>query len=55
MIAYFSVVAKGLIIVPILPDFTRDEIENVLIHSETKAMFISEKLLPRVDGLKFPQ
>mgnify|MGYP000228607787 CR=1 FL=1 len=48
VIAYFSVVANGLIIVPILPDFTRDEIENVLIHSESKAMFISEKLLPRV-------
>jgi len=38
VIAYFSVVANGLIIVPILPDFTREEIENVLkplLKSET--------------------
>ena len=55
VVAYFSVVANGLIIVPILPDFTREEIENVLIHSESKAMFISEKLMSRVDGLKLPQ
>src|ERR1035437_406120 len=54
VIAYFSVVANGLIIVPILPDFTREEIENVLIHSESKVLFISERLLSRIEGLVFP-
>jgi len=52
VIAYFSVVAHGLIIVPILPDFTRDEIENVLLHSESKVLFVSERLSSRIDGLK---
>lgn len=54
VIAYFSVVSKGLIIVPILPDFTREEIENVLVHSEAKGLFISERLLSRIEGLKLP-
>lgn len=54
VIAYFSVVSKGLIIVPILPDFTREEIENVLVHSEAKGLFISERLLSRIEGLELP-
>src|ERR1035437_8601564 len=54
VIAYFAVVSNGLIIVPILPDFNREEIENVLIHSESKAIFISERLLSRIEGLVFP-
>ncbi|MDO9153902.1 MAG: AMP-binding protein [Paludibacter sp.] len=55
VIAYFSVVSKGLVIVPILPDFTREEVENVLLHSETKALFVSERLNQRVNGLELPE
>ncbi|MEI8085026.1 MAG: AMP-binding protein [Paludibacter sp.] len=54
VIAYFSVVANGLIIVPILPDFTREEIENVLVHSEAKVLFVSERLSSKVEGLELP-
>ena len=54
VIAYFSVVSKGMIIVPVLPDFTRQEVENVLIHSEAKVLFVSERLQSRVDGLELP-
>lgn len=54
VVAYFAVVSKGLIIVPILPDFTTDEIENVLSHSEAKVLIVSERLLPRVEGLQLP-
>ena len=54
VIAYFSVVSNGMIIVPILPDFTREEIENVLLHSESKAIFISERLSSRIEGLDLP-
>jgi long-chain acyl-CoA synthetase len=52
--AYFSVVANGLIIVPILPDFTSDEIDNVLKHSEAKVLFVSERLFSRIEGLELP-
>ena len=54
VIAYFSVVSNGLIIVPILPDFTREEIDNVMIHSESKVLFVSERLSHRIEGLEFP-
>ena len=54
VIAYFSVVSNGLIIVPVLPDFTREEVENVLVHSESKVLFISERLISRVEGLELP-
>ena len=54
VIAYFAVVARGLVIVPILPDFTRAEVENVLLHSEAKALFVSERLKPKTDGLELP-
>lgn len=52
VIAYFAVVARGLVIVPILPDFTREEVENVLIHSAK--VFVSERLKPKTDGLELP-
>src|SRR5665647_3208963 len=54
VIAFFSVVSNGLIIVPILPDFTREEIDNVMIHSESKVLFISERLLSRIEGNSNP-
>ena len=54
VVAYFSVVSNGLIIVPILPDFNREEIENVLVHSESKALFVSERLSSRIEGLELP-
>jgi len=54
VIAYFSVVAKGLIIVPILPDFTRLEVENVLLHSESKVLFVSDRLASRIENLELP-
>jgi long-chain acyl-CoA synthetase len=54
VIAYFAVVSNGLVIVPILPDFTREEIETVLNHSESKALFVSERLLSRIEGLELP-
>jgi len=54
VIAYFAVVSNGMIIVPILPDFNREEIENVLSHSESKALFISERLTSRIEDLNLP-
>ncbi|MGD0342420.1 MAG: AMP-binding protein [Bacteroidales bacterium] len=51
-IAYFSITFMGAVVVPILPDFSVTEVTNVLEHSETKAIFISSGLLPRIEGFK---
>ena len=50
-IAYFAITSFGAIAVPLLPDFLPAEIENILNHSETKAIFISEKLTVKMDSL----
>ena len=48
--AYFAVTFMGAVAVPILPDFSNKEVNNILDHSETKAIFISSSLLPRIEG-----
>jgi long-chain acyl-CoA synthetase len=47
-IAYFSITFIGAVAVPILPDFSANEVFNVLEHSESRAVFISSGLLPRI-------
>ena len=48
LVAYFSVTAFGRVLVPILPDSSENEVTNILTHSETKAVFVSKKLLPKL-------
>ena len=47
-VCYFAVVTAGMIIVPILPDFSSDELEMILTHSESKALLVTDKLYARV-------
>ena len=54
VIAYFSVVSYGMIIVPVLPDFTAAEFENVVQHSEAKVLFVSERLKARAQSVDLP-
>ncbi len=43
-IVYFALQCLGIIVVPVLPDFNAFELENVLKHSEAKAIFVSKSL-----------
>ncbi len=47
-VAYFSAVAFGRVVVPILPDFSAHEVTNIITHSESKALFISKKLFYKI-------
>ncbi len=47
-VAYFAVVSMGAVIVPLLPDFSPEEIKNVLRHSRAKALFVSEGLVSKL-------
>ena len=51
-IAYFATTTIGAISVPILPDFSVTEITNIIEHSESKVLFISENLLTKVEQFK---
>ena len=43
-VAFFSLVPFGRIAIPILPDSSENEITNILNHSESKVIFVSQKL-----------
>lgn len=47
-VCYFAIVTSGMIAVPILPDFSGDELDMILTHSEAKALFVSDKLYTRI-------
>ena len=51
-VAYFAITYMGAVVVPLLPDFSEQEIKNVLEHSEAKAMFVSRALISKVEKLK---
>ncbi len=44
LISYFAIVSIGAVAVPILPDFSAKEVENILQHSEAEVLFISSSL-----------
>jgi len=54
VVAFFAVVSKGLIIIPILPDFSEEETRNVLEHSETELLIVSDRLFSRVENIRTP-
>ena len=47
-VAFFSVVPFGRIAIPILPDSSANEITNILEHSESKVIFVSQKLASKI-------
>ena len=50
-IAYFAIASTGAVIIPILPDFHADEVQSILQHSGTKAIFVSQKLQTKIAAL----
>ena len=47
-VAFFSVVPFGRIAIPILPDSSENEVTNILKHSESKVVFVSQKLAGKI-------
>ena len=47
-ISYFAVTTAGMIAVPILPDFTGEELDLIIAHSEAKAILVSDKLYTKL-------
>jgi long-chain acyl-CoA synthetase len=46
---FLSALSSGLIIVPILPDFNKTDINHIISHSETKILIVSKALSEQVD------
>jgi long-chain acyl-CoA synthetase len=50
VISFFGILATGATTVPILPDFQGPEVLSILEHSEAKTLFVSGKLVSRLDA-----
>ncbi len=47
-VCYLAVASAGMVVVPILPDFTGEELDMILEHSESKALMVSDKLFTKL-------
>lgn len=47
-VCYFAVVSAGMVVVPILPDFSGEELDMIIEHSESKALLVSDKLFSKL-------
>ena len=47
-VCYFAAVTAGMAVVPILPDFSTEELGLILEHSDAKALAVSDKLFARI-------
>ena len=48
VVAFFSATAFGRVAVPVLPDSSEVELTNILNHSESKVLFISQRMMPKL-------
>ena len=48
-VAFFSIVPFGRIAIPILPDSSENEVTNIIKHSESKVIFVSQKLASKLN------
>lgn len=51
-IVYLAVVSYGAVIVPLLPDFSVKQVDNILAHSESKMIFLSEKQREKIKEIE---
>lgn len=52
-IVYFAITSMGAVAVPILTEFHSDAIAHIIRHSEAKAVFVSERLFPKIEDAVF--
>jgi long-chain acyl-CoA synthetase len=54
-ITYLASVTYGAIIVPILPDFKPDDLTNIINHSDSRLLFVDDKIYDLFDITKMPE
>ncbi len=52
--AFLATLTYGAIVVPILHEFTADQIHNIVNHSEAKFLFVGDIVATQVDATKMP-
>lgn len=54
-ITYLASVTYGAVIVPILPDFKPDDLTNIINHSDSRLLFVDEKIFEQLDTTRMPE
>jgi long-chain acyl-CoA synthetase len=54
-VIYLAGVTYGAVIVPILPDFKPEDLVNIVNHSDSRLLFIDNKINETVDIIKMPE
>ena len=49
-VCYFAVTSAGMVAVPILPDFSGEELDMIIAHSEAKALLVSDRLFTKLSN-----
>jgi long-chain acyl-CoA synthetase len=49
---YLATVTYGAVIVPILPDFKSDDLNNLINHSDAVLLFVDDKIFETLDAAK---
>jgi long-chain acyl-CoA synthetase len=53
-ITFLAVISYGAVIVPILPDFTPDDVHHIINHSDSVMLFTGEQIFETLDRKKIP-
>jgi long-chain acyl-CoA synthetase len=53
-VIYLATVTYGAVTVPILPDFKPEDLTNIILHSDSKLLFVDDKIYETLDITKMP-
>ncbi|HLP71562.1 MAG TPA: AMP-binding protein [Bacteroidales bacterium] len=53
-VIYLATVSYGAVTVPILPDFKPEDLTNIIIHSDSKFLFVDDKIYESLDITRMP-
>ena len=54
-ITYLATVTFGAVVVPILPDFKPEDLTNIINHSDSRLLFVDDKIFDTLDISKMPE
>jgi len=54
-VIYLASVTFGAVVVPILPDFKPDDLINIVNHSDSKILFVDDKIFDILDMTRMPE
>lgn len=53
-VIYLATISYGAVTVPVLPDFKPDDLLNIIVHSDSKLLFVDDKIYESLDITKMP-